>query len=65
MQSLTVLCANIHTLLCKKIATVTRCLKGDITKYFPQNYMFTKCLGRENLEPFFRVVSKNICGHLR
>jgi len=26
--------------------------------------MFTKCLGRENLEQFFRVAPKSICGPL-
>jgi len=31
-------------------------------KYFPQNYMLTKCLGRENLEIFFKIKPKNICG---
>jgi len=27
-------------------------------KQFPQNYMFTKCLGHENFELFFRGASK-------
>ena len=30
-------------------------------KYFPQNYMLTKCLCRENLELFFRFATKSIC----
>jgi len=33
-------------------------------KYFQQNYMLTKCLCHENLELFFRVAPKRICGPL-
>jgi len=33
-------------------------------KYFPQNYMLTKCLGCKNLELYFRVAPKSISGPL-
>jgi len=33
-------------------------------KYFPGNYMLMKCLGRENVELFFRVAPKITCGPL-
>jgi len=32
--------------------------------YFPQKYMLTKCLGRKNLELFFRLAPKRVCGPL-
>jgi len=35
-----------------------------VVKYFPQSYMLKKCLGGENLELFFRVTPKSICGLL-
>jgi len=32
-----------------------------VLEYFPQTYMLTKCMGRENLELLFRIAPKSIC----
>jgi len=55
MQSFTVLCAEFHTILCTKIATVKSSIQIDllIMKYLPQNYMLMKHLGREDFRTIF------------
>jgi len=54
------------TVLCEKLLLSIVVLKIIFIKYFPQNDMLTKCLGRENLELFcrVRVTPKSSCGPL-
>jgi len=49
MQSFTVLCAKFHTFLIQeKLLLSLEVIKLIFIRYFPQNYMLRKCLGREN-----------------
>ena len=60
MQAFTHSCAKFHAK--KKIAAVNSSLKIDtlLIKYFPQNYMLTKCLGREDKTYIFLVAHQKL-----
>jgi len=67
MQSFTVLCDKLHTILCKKIATINSNLKIDINcKVFSTKLYAHKMFGSRSREfrTIFRAASQSICGLL-
>jgi len=62
MQSFTALCANLHKILCKKIATVTSSPKIDIyLKAFSTKLSACEMFGSWEFGTVFRVAPKSIC----